>query len=110
MAGQDRDTHGLRQPLRAGGRSPLFELFRRNGSLFPWVVLLGFASSLCEGLGAGLLIPLLSLLLSQNLPSATPAAIRDIADVTAGWTIASRATVLGGAVVACSSQKRWFRS
>jgi subfamily B ATP-binding cassette protein MsbA len=100
MAGQDKDTHRLRKPLRGRSRPPLFELFRRNGRLFPWVVLLGFASSICEGLGAGLLIPLLSLLLSQNLPPATPAAIRDIADVTAGWTIASRATVLGGAVVA----------
>lgn len=92
-------SEGSTTPRSRRWNAPLAVIMRRNGSLFPAVVVLGFVSAVLEGLGIGILIPLLSVLLGQDLPAATPDAIRNIARFASQWDQASRATVLGSLIL-----------
>lgn len=73
-------------------------VFRKLAPILPLVALLGLLASLLEGVGIGLLIPLLGLLLSNAMPAGIPAPIRSLASLFDGYDIQSRAIMLGAVI------------
>ena len=90
-------------------------MLRRSGTLFRWpmrqvgrkilpfvplVVVLGLLTSLLEGAGIGLLIPLLSVLLAEDPGTGLPAPLRTLAFLFDGYDAQARVTLLGTAIFA----------
>lgn len=100
LTGDSQDGLSMLGLLRKRRGSPLYAILHAHARMFPLVVLLGLAATLFEGLGVGVLIPLLSLFLGQALPAAMPGPIRAIAEFGAQWALFSQLLLLGGLIVA----------
>ena len=86
----------------SGGRRepwPLAPIARRQRPFIPLIAALGILAMALEGVGIGLLIPLLALLLGSTDPGALPEAIRPIAKQFFAMPTESRILVLGSAIV-----------
>ena len=77
---------------------PLRPILRRQLPVLPLIAGLGFLATALEGVGIGLLIPLLALLLASGLPSDLPQPIEWAARLVLGFDPQMRILVLGGAV------------
>jgi hypothetical protein len=63
-------------------RGPLAAIIGPYAGLLPLVAALGAIGGLLEGIGIGLLIPLVALLLAHGVPADLPGPIRDLAMAT----------------------------
>lgn len=84
---------------------PLAPIVRRQLPFLPLIGLLGFFATALEGIGIGLLIPLLAILLGSTDPADLPAAVRPVASLFFAGPAGSRALVLGLAVVGLMALK-----
>ena len=84
---------------------PLAPIVRRQLPFLPLIGLLGFFATALEGIGIGLLIPLLAILLGSTNPADLPAAVRPVASLFFAGPAGSRALVLGLAVVGLMALK-----
>ena len=87
---------------RSGGdrKRPLAPILRRAAPFLPLIIVLGLLTSLLEGAGIGLFIPLLALLMSDSLPEGIPRPIAWLASLFGGGDPQSRAIMLGSAIFA----------
>lgn len=85
--------------LALATRSPLAPQLRPYLPLLPLVIVLGLAASLAEGIGITLLIPIVALLLSDQLPAGLPHFFVALADVAERVAPAQRVFALGAAVI-----------
>jgi subfamily B ATP-binding cassette protein MsbA len=77
----------------------LAAVFRAYAWLLPVVAVLGVLAGLLEGAGIGLLIPLIALLLADEIPAGVPAPIRDLAMATDALDTHARIFALGGVMI-----------
>lgn len=86
---------------RAGTRErwPLSDIGRRILPLVPLIAALGLLASILEGAGVGLLIPLLSLLLSNDPGAGLPAPLTSIAALFGEYDPQTRAMLLGTSIL-----------
>ncbi len=85
--------------LALATRSPLAPLLRPYLPVLPVVIVLGLAASLAEGIGITLLIPIVGLLLSDQLPAGLPHFLVELASVANRFAPSERVFALGAAVV-----------
>ena len=78
---------------------PLAPVVRRHLSFLPLIACLGFLATALEGIGIGLLVPLLAFLLGSAVPAGLPAPIRAAADLLLAYDTQSRVIILGLAVI-----------
>lgn len=86
----------LRRPADHG-TSPLRPYLRRLGPFLPLVAVLGLLSSLLEGVGVALLVPLLSIFISAN-DSTLPGPLRKLGLLFSGNDPHTRIILLGAAI------------
>jgi subfamily B ATP-binding cassette protein MsbA len=100
LAGGAFGARGVSLPLR------VFRPFLRR---FRWaialVALLSVIAGFLEGVGIGVLVPLLTLLLADTAPAGLPAPVYRIIDLTQGLTPAARLAMIGAAVLAIIAVK-----
>lgn len=87
------------------GESPLAPIARQYLPYLPLLAALGFFASALEGVGIGLLIPLLALLLSGAIPADIPEPIRALAALAESLDVQTRILALGAAVFALIALK-----
>ena len=92
---------------RAGDRRrwPLTQIGRNIVPFVPLVGALGLLASLLEGASVGLLIPLLSVLLSQDPAAGLSGPLRSFAPLFNGYDPQNRIVLLGGAIMALTPIK-----
>ena len=83
-----------------GPNGPLARIAGRYSRLLPFVALLGLLASVLEGVGIGLLIPLLALLLADTAPAGMPGPILEIFGMTEGYSAQARIAATAGAMLA----------
>lgn len=84
------------------GKTPLGRLVRSRARAWPLVVLLGLAASLMEGVGIGLLVPVVALLLAPDRAGGLPepfAGLLALFGISGGGTSAPSAIALLGALI-----------
>ena len=84
---------------------PLAPIVRRQLPFLPLIGLLGVLGTALEGIGIGLLIPLLAILLGSTNPTDLPAAVRPVASMFFAVPTESRAVVLALSVVGLMALK-----
>jgi subfamily B ATP-binding cassette protein MsbA len=82
-----------------GSRGRLASIFRGYAWLMPVVAGLGVVAGLLEGIGIGLLIPLIALLLAGTIPVSVPGPIRELAMATSALDTQTRIFALGAAMM-----------
>jgi subfamily B ATP-binding cassette protein MsbA len=85
--------------LALATRSPLAPLLRPYLPLLPLVIVLGLASSLVEGIGITLLIPIVALLLADRMPPELPHFFANLVDMASRLAPSERIVALGGAFI-----------
>jgi subfamily B ATP-binding cassette protein MsbA len=85
-------------PPRARAEWPLRPILSRQLPMVPLIAALGFLATALEGIGIGLLIPLLALLLANGLPPDLPKPIEWTARLVLGFDAQTRILMLAGAV------------
>jgi subfamily B ATP-binding cassette protein MsbA len=83
----------------SGWQGPLAKLLYKYAWSLPVVVILGLVGSLLEGIGIGLLMPLVALLSADTMPAGIPTPILALAAATTGFERQSRIVLLGLAVM-----------
>jgi ABC-type multidrug transport system fused ATPase/permease subunit len=83
--------------IGAGGR--LASIFRKYAWLMPLVAGLGVVAGLLEGIGIGLLIPLIAVLLADAIPASLPGPIHQMAMATGALDAQTRIFALGAAMM-----------
>ena len=71
----------------------------------PLIMLVGLAAGLLEGVGIGLLIPLIAVLLAGTSPQGLPVPIVELAAIVAPFSVATRIVLLGVIIVLLVSVK-----
>ena len=84
---------------RTRRRWPLSHIGRKILPLVPLVAVLGLLASLLEGVGLGLLIPLLSVLLAENPATGLPGPLHTLASAFHGYEPQTRMILLGAAIL-----------
>ena len=82
------------------GEGPLVPIARSHPGTTPLVVLLGTVASFLEGMGIGLLIPLMSELVGGAMPSTLPGPIRELVVLVEPFAVESRILIIGAAIIA----------
>lgn len=101
VASEVRNELITRRRVFPFGRSAeVASIFRAYLWALPLIALLGLLASVLEGIGVGLLIPLVSFLLADAMPSGVPEPIVALADLTASLDQQTRIMALGGAMAA----------
>jgi subfamily B ATP-binding cassette protein MsbA len=83
-----------------GANGPLARIAANYVRLLPVVALLGLLASVLEGIGIGLLIPLLALLLANAAPAGMPAPIREVFELTQGHSAQAPIIAISAAMLA----------
>ena len=95
----DRIAHAL-FPLGTGHRdNVLLDIGRPFLWAIPVAVILGLIGALLEGVGIGLLVPLMYVSLSQEIPTSIPPLLRPLAEFTRSFDSDVRLLYIGGAIL-----------
>ena len=96
----DRIAYAL-FPLGTGHRdNVLLDIGRPFLWAIPIAVVLGLMGALLEGIGIGLLVPLMYVSLSQDIPASIPPLLRPLAEFTRSFDPDVRLLYIGGAILA----------
>lgn len=96
----DRLAHAL-FPLGTGHEAnPLLDIGRPFLWAIPVAAVLGLLSAVLEGLGIGLLVPLMYVGLAQEIPASIPSLLRPLAEFAWSFPPEVRLLYIGGAILA----------
>lgn len=87
-------------PVDSRGSGPLAPIVWRHAGLLPAILLLGLLTSLLEGFGIGMLIPLVSFLTGSSLPAGAPAPVRRVVELAQVESGRDAVLVLGVVIIA----------
>jgi len=88
---------------------PLAQIARRHAWSTPFILFLGTISSLLEGFGIGMLIPLIAGMLGDVTPARLPAPIRMMSEAAARMVPENPVLAIGAAVIALIAVKSAFQ-
>ena len=83
-----------------GSDGQLVRLARPYARYLPLLIVLALGASLFEGVGLGLVIPLMALAISDAAPTTLPPPMSSIFDAVAGFDPAQKVTILGATLLA----------